>query len=144
MSDDKWHQLLDVYINNSSRILSIGFGVNYAEADFFSVIRLLIERPELRNIFVNYVERALQMADPGLLGDSALPQELIELVAHELRWQEIKELADRRVTEMFGGDLDRARGDISHKIYSALSNDWEDREYYSHYQTKDALNKPAD
>jgi len=134
MDTEKAEELLSILIENSARILRAGFGVNYAESTFFSVIDLLRKNNKLKNIFLDRVERALIEADPGLLNEGVLPQELIELVAHEMRWNEMKVIAEKRVQSFFRGDWSFAISDISQKIIDAQSENWPDQEFYLFYQ----------
>ncbi len=125
--------LLDIMIENSARILRAGFGVNHAESAFFAVIALLQADTGLKNHFLNRVESALNLRDPGCLDEGVPPQELIELVAHEMRWEELNIIAERRVRNMFDGDWSRAAGDISQHMIEAQNDNWPDREFYEHY-----------
>lgn len=125
--------LLGVLIENSARILRAGFGVNSAEHAFFAVIDLVSEHPALKPELLERIAIALQQSDPGLLNEGMLPRELIELIAHEMRWEEIHTLAEQRVRDKFHGDWSFAISDIAQHILKAESDDWEDREFYQRY-----------
>lgn len=127
-------KLLDILIEDSARILRAGFGVNYAESAFFSVKALLKENLELKTYFVDRVEYMLSLGDPGCLDDGIIPEELIELVAHEMQWDEMRILAKNRIRNSFNGDTSRAVGDISYRIIEALTDNWPDKEFYVHYR----------
>lgn len=133
----KSSQLLDILIENSLRILAAGFGVNSAEASFFEVIRILREEPELRSVFDSKVRFALSLRSPERLDSGSLPIELIELVAHEMRWPELLQIADDRMESFFSGDRALAVNDIASRIPAAFRDDWEDREFYRHYGARE-------
>ncbi|MFW5444326.1 MAG: hypothetical protein ACKE51_08485 [Methylococcaceae bacterium] len=134
MKTEKKIELLGILVENSARILRAGFGVNYAESTFFSIIDLLRNDSNLKSNFLSRVETALNQPDPGLLNEGIIPQELIELVAHEMRWNEIKVLAEKRVQTFFHGNWSFAISDISQKIIDARSDSWPDQDFYICYQ----------
>lgn len=128
-------KLLDILIANSSRILRAGFGVNYAEPALFAVIDLLIENPSLKEYFLSRVLHTFCLDDPSSLRGGAVPVELIELVAHELRWDEIRIIAEDRIRKVFSGDYNLTVGDISQRIIEAFDDCWPDKEFYKHYHS---------
>ena len=135
MDPSRAQDLIDVLIENSRRILDAGFGVNAAESTFFDVVRLLrIQGPEARNHFVDRVRATLESREPGDLIAGAVPVELIELVAHELRWPELKVVAEERLQRFFRGDRTLAIGDVAASIGSAYDDNWRDREFYERYK----------
>jgi hypothetical protein len=131
----KSSQLLDILIENCVRILAADFGVNSAEAAFFEVVRVLEEEPALRSSFISKVRRALSLRSPERLDPGSMPVELIELVAHEMRWPELLQIADDRIQCFFSGDRALAVSDIASRIPAAFRDDWEDREFYRRYGT---------
>ena len=126
-------RLLDVLIENALRILAAGFGVNWAESSFFDVARLLRQEDVLKQHFLERVRATFAMRVPEQLEPGAVPVELIELVAHELRWPELLEIAQERIDNVFGGDATLAVGDIAHRLPEAYDDRWQDREFYQHY-----------
>jgi hypothetical protein len=126
--------LIGILIENAARILRAGFGVNTAEHAFFAVIDLVREHPVLKQDLLDRVAITLRQSDPGLLNEGMVPRELIELVAHEMRWDELRELAEQRVRDKFRGDWSFAIGDISRGIVEAQSDSWEDRDFYQRYR----------
>lgn len=129
-------RLLEILVGNVARILREGFGVNSAESALFSVVDLLrTGSPELKEHFLGLADATLAISDPGSLEEGIVPIELLELVVHELKWRELQGLAEKRVIEKFGGDLSRALGDVSRRIFDASSTDWLDREFYARYQS---------
>jgi hypothetical protein len=70
---------------------------------------------------------------PGRLDAGTVPIELIELVAHETRWPELQELAQQRIDKFFGGDATLAVGDVAHRLSEAYDDNWQDRDFYQHY-----------
>jgi hypothetical protein len=127
-------KLLDILIDNSRRLLSAGFGVNWTESSFFDAVRLLREETCLKDYFLDKVRFTFASAEPGNLMPGAIPVELIELVAHELRWPELQVLANERLKDRFGGDIALASGDIALRLSDAYQDDWQDREFYEHYR----------
>jgi hypothetical protein len=134
MRDDIFDKLLTILIDNSSRILLAGFGLGWAEATFFDIIRLLRQEDSLKSNFLSKVRSTFAISSLGGLTNGEVPAELIELVAHELRWPELLELAQQRIHERFGGDMDFAAGDVASRLFEAYKDDWEDREFYRRYR----------
>jgi hypothetical protein len=60
--------------------------------------------------------------------------ELIEIVAHELRWPDLVPLANERIAKFFHGNATLAIGDIAHRLSEAYDDNWKDRIFYSHYK----------
>lgn len=127
-------ELLNVLLANSKRILDAKFGVNAAESTFFQVVELLRDDEALKQDFLQQSAKTFLQADGWGLEPNAVPRELIELVAHELRWPELREQADTRLLNRFRNDSALARGDIAISIRDALSDDWSDREFYQRYR----------
>lgn len=130
-------RLFDILIENCLRIMAAGFGVNSAEAAFFEVVRVLKEKSELRRVFISKVRCALSLRSPERLDPGSLPIELIELVAHEMRWPELLHIADDRMESFFSGDRALAVNDIASRIPAAFRDDWEDREFYRNYRASE-------
>ncbi|HNI23406.1 MAG TPA: hypothetical protein PLK47_11430 [Plasticicumulans sp.] len=133
MDADLARKLLDVLIDNASRILLAGFGVNWTESTFFDVVRLLRHEASLKSYFLDRTRETLALPDPGRLDAGTVPPELIELVAHEFRWPEFLQLASERVDNLFGGDTRLAVGDIASRLPEAFDDAWRDREFYERY-----------
>lgn len=127
-------KLLDVLIENALRIMTSGFGVNWAESSFFDVVRLLRQEDDLKDYFLKRVGATLALRAPGQLDPGTVPIELIELVAHELRWPELLDLAQQRIVKFFDGDPTLAIGDLADRLPKAYEGNWEDREFYEHYK----------
>lgn len=128
-------RLLCRLIENAVRILSDGFGLDRVESNFFDVIELLREETGLRAYFLDMAKATLEKRDASGLDEGDVPRELIELTAHEMRWPELKLLAEKRVDKHFHGDRVLAVGDIATSISSAYKDDWLDREFYKRYRT---------
>jgi hypothetical protein len=128
--------LLNILIENSVRILAAGFGVNAAESSFFDVINLLRSEPTLRTHFLDKAALTFALPDSGILNADMPPQELIELVVHELKWDELQVLAHNRVKNVFSNDWVLAIADISQKVVDAKDASWADREFYSFYSKR--------
>lgn len=133
MDLDSARKLLNIYIENSRRILAAHFGVDRAERCFFDVIELIREHPQLRCDFLEAVRVSFLERDPRSLDEGALPRELIELATHELRWPEFDQIAEQRIDRRFGGDRSYARSDPAMAIAPAYHPEWEDREFYRRY-----------
>ena len=128
-------ELLVILIGNVAKILNKGFGVNHAEPSLFQVLNLLNQESDLKDKFLEMVRFTLFANDPGNNDQGMVPVELIELVAHELRWPELKEIANDRINSKFNADRSLAIGDVSMRIYDAFSDEWEDRVFYTNYQS---------
>ncbi|MFK8017856.1 MAG: hypothetical protein AB8G17_20715 [Gammaproteobacteria bacterium] len=133
MENRRAFELLDILIGNAARILVAGFGCRGAEANLFGVLRVVRETPEAKGWLIARITRSMAKRDLAHQIDDYVPIELVELLAHEFRWEELKEIAQRRVENLFDGDWIGARGDIASDIVDAMSEDWSDREFYSHY-----------
>lgn len=126
-------RLLDVLVENCSRILAQGFGANWAESAFFDVVRLLRQNETLKEYFLLKVQATFALRTPDQPGAGAVPIELIELVAHELRWPQILELAHERIDTFFNGNSALAANDIELRLTKAYEENWPGRAFYEHY-----------
>jgi hypothetical protein len=133
---DRAKELLRILIENSVRILEAGFGLAQVESNFFDVVELVRHNPILRSEFLAHAAATFSAKDPGLLQSGAAPRELIELMAHEMRWPELRELAEDRIERVFGGDRSLMVGDISESLLAAFQPDWGDREFYKSYHSR--------
>jgi hypothetical protein len=129
-------RLMDIVIDSAVRVLAAGFGVDRAEPAFFQLIELIREQPALKPALLARIDAALQAPDPGILARGLPPRELIELIAHELRWHELHELAEKRMRNLFGGSESLAASDVSRSILEAEADDWPDRAFYLRYQRR--------
>jgi hypothetical protein len=134
--------LLKVLVGNAKRILEARFGVNAAETTFFEVVDMIGAEEKLKEVFLGMAGQTFTQPDGWGHSEDSAPLELIELVAHEFRWQEIIDLADKRVAQHFKGDRTLAIGDIAMRIRKAFNDDWEDREFYARYEIA-AMNQTA-
>ncbi len=64
-----------------------------------------------------------------------MPSELVELLAHEMKWGEFNDLAEERIQNLFGGDRELAISDLSFHVLEAVRDDWEDRHFYRKYSS---------
>ncbi|MBT2747536.1 MULTISPECIES: hypothetical protein [unclassified Lysobacter] len=133
MDDTLAKDLFDTLVENSSRVLAKGYGIGWAESSLFEVVRLLRQEESLKSYFLERVSSEFSRRAPGVKS-TELSTELIELVAHELRWMELLQLAQIRIETVFQGDSVRAVGDISARLASAYDDQWEDREFYKRYR----------
>ncbi len=134
MNSEHAQKLLDIYIDNSSRIMNAGFGVNMAESSFFDVVRLLQEESSLKICFLERVRSTFAVRDAWRLDPGFVPIELIELVAHEFRWPELLPLASERIAKYFHGNATLAIGDIAHRLSEAYDDNWQGRTFYARYK----------
>ena len=88
----------------------------------------------MKEYFLERVRKSFASRSPEQLNSGTVPIELIELVAHEMRWPELLKLAQERIGRFFGGDEKLAIGDISRRLAEAYEDNWQDREFYSHYR----------
>lgn len=126
--------LLGILIENSARILRAGFGVNSAEHAFFAVIDLIRQCAALKYDLLDRIAVTLRQNDAGLLNEGMVPQELIELITHEMNWDELRDLAEQRVHDKFHDNWAFAISDISRKIIDAQSENWDGRKFYERYR----------
>lgn len=127
-------RLLDIYIQNATKILDSNFGVDCAESTMFEAIDLLRIYSELKPGFLKKVANTFALRTRDAFDYSTMPTDFIELCAHELRWPEFLELAKDRVEDFFHGDISLAAGDIAVSIRDAYRDEWLDRMFYRHYQ----------
>jgi hypothetical protein len=130
MDEDRAKELLDILLENTSRLLNADFGLNYVAATFFDVVNLLRDEPFLKGCFLERVRATFVKRDAWYSDAMSVPIELVELVTHEFRWNEILDMANERVNAYFGGDKSLAFGDISQRVFAAYEADWEDRDLY--------------
>ncbi len=133
MNSDSASQLLAIYLRNSRRILRANFGIREVESTFFDIIGLLRDHEELKGEMLRAIRNTMVSVEPGSLADDMVPTELIELLAHELHWVELKAISSERVQCRLGGDWRLASGDISTRVLEAFSDSWADREFYARY-----------
>jgi len=133
MRIDYAERLLDIYIQSVINILDSNFGVDRAENTMFDAIGLLKDYSELKPVFLRKVVNTFAIRSRDAFDCNTVPEEFIELCAHELRWPEFLELARDRVKTFFHDDIALAVGDVSNSIRDAYSDEWEDREFYRHY-----------
>lgn len=127
-------KLLDILIENSLKILSAGFGLNWVESAFFEIVRLLRQEEKLKDYFLDRSRATLLMKDPSRLDVGMVPIELIELVTYEFRWPEMRKIAEDRIDKKFSGDKKLAIGDIVSRVFEAYDDNWRDKEFYEHYK----------
>lgn len=125
--------LFDILVENALRIQRAGFGVNWVESVFFDILDLLRTHPALKGYFLEQVQTTLSLPDPGRLDAGMLPRELVELASHELRWEELRQIANDRIQSIFGGDSTAAVSDVAQAILDAFETNWSGREFYKHY-----------
>jgi hypothetical protein len=130
--------LLNILIENAVRIIEANFGVDRAEPTFFQIVDLVREHPPLKDVLLARIASALRERDAGTLKPDQPPRELIELLVHEFRWPEVRELGERRLNDIFRGDRRLAIGDIYYKLIEAERADWPDREFYARYRAQPA------
>jgi hypothetical protein len=114
-------KLIDILIDNASRILNAHFGVDRAESTFIDIIDLLredqsLEDQPLKAYFLAKVRKTLEGPDPYGLDEGSVPMELIQLAVHELRWPEFRALSQKR------------------RILEAYDDHWMNREFYRRYR----------
>ncbi|MDR1163120.1 MAG: hypothetical protein LBM17_04690, partial [Candidatus Accumulibacter sp.] len=98
-------KLLDIYINNLINILDSNFGVDRAESTMFDAIALLRDYGELKPVFLKKVADTFATCGREGFDSDTIPEDFIELCAHELRWPEFLELAKKRVETFFHDDI---------------------------------------
>jgi hypothetical protein len=133
MGVDYAERLLDIYIQSIINILDSNFGVDRAENTMFDAIILLKDYRELKPVFLRKVANTFAIRSRDAFDYNTVPEDFIELCAHELRWPEFLELAKDRIKTFFHGDITLAAGDVSNSIRDAYSDEWADREFYRHY-----------
>jgi len=123
-------QFLVTLIESVRRFLDGNFGIGPSENTMFAAVDLLRSEPALRKMLSQRIVKCLKPFCEGTA--DVIPLELIELIAHELRWEEIREAAVHRANVMFGG-LHLALGDDSERVVEAFSDDWDGRMFYRRY-----------
>ena len=98
------------------------------------MVRLLRQNDELKDYFLLKVQATFALRTPEILTPNTVPIELIELVAHELRWPQILELAHSRIDTFFNGNESLAANDIEHRLTRAYEDNWPNKIFYERYQ----------
>jgi hypothetical protein len=127
-------KLLEILVENSMQILRFGFGLDNVESTFYEIVDLLRSNPNLKRSFLAMVRITMDSDEPGRLDAGMAPRELIELIAHELKWDEIRFLSQERIRNKFNGDRNIAQGDIAESVIDAFDECWPDREFYKRLQ----------
>ncbi len=134
MQKEKSEKLIIEIINFSRRILLQGYGVNSVEFCFFEVIEIVRSNKDLQKFLLKKIKHSFDSKDFDAIPEGSVPAELIELIAHELRWEELKHLSVERIVSVFHGDRSKAINDVSIKVIDAFSDNWADREFYKKYR----------
>ncbi len=124
--------LLDILCENANRIIEPGYGLRAAESTFFEVVGLIRSNEQLKPYVLRKVSTVMKTRD--VASGVAMPSELVELLAHEFRWPEFKDLAEQRLQALFDGDRLLAMSDLSDHVILALQDNWECRTFYRHYE----------
>lgn len=119
-----------ILVENSSRILRAGFGVESAKSTLFDIVDLVRGDRDLESELIQLASKFLLSAEPGADETDVVPLELLELAAYELRLNELMDLAMNRVNKRFGGDMMAAAGDAAMRIMHAARDDWEGRDIF--------------
>ena len=110
-------------------------GVNHAEFIFVRLSDLLKEYEKLKPWFLkkvrstlegNWSNRAAEIKRPK---DYA-PEELVEYIAHVMKWSEFKEMALSELEKHKGNKIYLMNRNLPSSILEALDENWEDREFY--------------
>ena len=140
MHDDAATEYLELLLDLQFEVLWAhgSWGVNHAEFIFVQTARVVTEYPSLRQPFLSMVERcmvasivldgATKSRPPGFV-----PHEFIEFFAHFSRWPEFNDLAQRM--SLLPQDVWQSNllTTWSGSIRDALSNEWQDREFYESF-----------
>lgn len=128
-------KLLDILCGNANRIILAGFGIGPAESTFFEVVKLLRSHEDLKPYAIELISSVMASRNGGTTKDCRMPSELVELLAHEMKWGEFNDLAEERIQNLFGGDRELAISDLSFHVLEAVRDDWEDRHFYRKYSS---------
>lgn len=114
------------------------WGVNHAEFIFVQTARIIKAHENIRQSILAQIEQTLfclSLAEPN--GETRprrfVPDDFIWFLAHLTRWAEFKEIAKR----LEGTPADKWKSNpakcSSQMLKDALTNEWEDREFYESF-----------
>jgi hypothetical protein len=115
-------------------------GVNHAEPFFVEALDLLRTSEDARAWFLKRAaEDIVHGAQVIMAGQSDRPSnfvdsDLICFVAHATRWQEFATASKERMLSASYAKKLPGSEDFADAIEAALSNDWEDREFYKSFE----------
>ena len=113
-----------------------GFGNNHAEFLFAQASAIICRYPELREWLVSQI-RSNVFGSYRIDGNTLLrpagyiPHEFIFYFAHVTRWPELGNIANEVRGSSSDELLDNPFNKWSTKLAEALTDDWEDRDFYS-------------
>ena len=110
-------------------------GVNHAEFIFVRLSELIKEYEKLKPWFLKNVRSTLEgkwldLATEIKRPQGYVPEELIEYIAHVMKWSEFEEIALFELEKHKGDEIYLINRNLPSSILKALDSNWEDREFY--------------
>jgi len=114
-------------------------GVNHAEFIFVRTTEHLKEYPELKGWFIGKLKSTLEnnwlnVGAETKRPNGYIPGELVEYIAHTMKWKELKEIALNELEKHKNNQVYLMDRNLPSSILEALENDWEDIEFYPSLQ----------
>ncbi len=110
-------------------------GVNHAEFIFIRLAEFLEEFKDLKPWFLENLRGTMDGSWPNLATQTKrphcyLPEELVEYIAHVMKWPEFKEIALNELEKHKGDEIYLINRNLPTSILEALDSNWEDKEFY--------------
>lgn len=136
MDEECAREYLSILLDYAYDLLHVHqLGVNHAEFIFCRVWQVLNSHTTLKVWFMGLVENTvlgpeISLADMKKRPEWFVDEDLVAFISHMSRWEEFREIAERRKAFLRekGGCI--GSRDISDSILESLSDDWEDSEFY--------------
>ena len=110
-------------------------GVNHAEFIFIRFAEHLKEYENQKPWFLAKLKTTMESDWSNLTADAKRPQgfvpeELVEYIAHVMKWPEFEENALKELEKHRGDEIYLNNRNLPSSILKALDSNWEDREFY--------------
>ena len=110
-------------------------GVNHAEFIFVRLSDLLKEHDKLKPWFLKKLNGTIEGKWSNLAVEVKRPQgympsELVEYIAHVMKWPEFKEISLNELEKHKGDEIYMINRNLPGSILEALESNWEDRYFY--------------
>ena len=116
-------------------------GVNHAEFIFVRLAKHLDEHPALKGWFLSNVDSTFSgnwfnLARETTRPKGFVPSELVEYIAHVMRWPELREMAECELLKRQDDQIYLMSRNLPSSILEALEDEWEDIDFYRSLENK--------